>query len=342
MRHPAPPAWWRGASTSRGSLWRGVAVDTSKRERATEVGLDDSTTVRRATAPPLPRVVGMAETESGKYAAVMRLVGIAGSLARALSVPKSRARAAVLERIRGDSAPLFVAHGFNDVAEAVAVSEAQEWRPALRDGRGVWAQLLSKQEQRSKAAVVFVIDPDMGAAEALWRGVPLSADYPSYGAWFETNPLQTILALPALPALHGRAGALEAFAVAAAPEADRSDVPFVAQAQALAIFETDARRIFPEVFGESSPALPQALSHVSPVESLKSTVVPHPKGGTWTEDEKQLVRNLRAAGVTDVLIAKLFDCKRATLHQEVGSRKARTGKGAAAGVVSSVFHMARR
>lgn len=225
-------------------------MDSSRHDRAAE-GRPAQPTPAEGTAPALPRVAGLGETAAGDFAPVLHLASIAQALARAIPAPYSRARAVVLQRLQGDIAALFIAPG-DERGEARPLQADDEWRPELGSG----AESLAEY-QRRQTEVFFVsgAGANMDPAEALWRGVPLLQDDPDAGAWIADDARR---ALPALPALGGRAGALEAWRVAGVPGADRAGVEFVRQALALGMFELDAVRLFPEVyplsFWDSAPA----------------------------------------------------------------------------------------
>jgi hypothetical protein len=230
-------------------------MDSSRHDRAAD-GRPAPPTPAEGAAPALPGVAGLAETAAGDFAPVLHLASIAQALARAMPAPYSRARAVVLQRLQADGAALFIAPG-DELDEARPVLDADEWRPELASG----AESLARwQRLQAELLVISMVGANMDPDEALWRGVPLVADAPEAGACIGDDERR---ALPPLPPLHGRAGALEAWRVAALPGATRSGVEFVSQALALGIFELDAVRLFPELpwersFWEGTPALVEA------------------------------------------------------------------------------------
>jgi hypothetical protein len=277
-------------------------------------------TPAESAAPPLPRVAGLGETEAGEFAPVLQLASIARLLASALRAPAAKARALVLQRLQSDGAALFVAPG-DELAEALPVQAADEWRPALASG----AESLA-EHHRLQALLLHLsgTGDNMDAAEALWRGVPLLTNDPAAGAFIADDARRS---LPALPALRGRLGALEAWRMAAAPGAERSEVEFVRLALALGILADDAVRLFPELpwgfssrQGVAAPAhqRPQLLalqpsaevSHLAEAAQAArkaATAALKPpygftKGGGWTDDSRaELLRQyetLTAAGLT--------------------------------------------
>jgi hypothetical protein len=225
-------------------------MDSSRHDRAAD-GRPVQPTPAEGAAPALPRGAGLAKTAAGDFKPVLHLASIAQALARVMPAPYSRARAVVLERLHAEVVALFIAPG-DELGETRLLLAADDWRPELANGVESLAE-----RQRNQAAVLHPsgAGANMDPAEALWRGVPLLHDDPDAGAWIADDERR---ALPALPALGGRAGALEAWRVAGVPGADRAGVEFVRQALALGMFELDAERLFPEVyprsFWDSAPA----------------------------------------------------------------------------------------
>jgi hypothetical protein len=281
-------------------------MNTTPRTLAATSRPDDSTA--RGSAPVMPRA-GLAEAAGGGFHAVVHLATVAEALAKQL--PRAHARRAVLQLLQAGKTPLFMAAG-DALAEARQVRDDDEWRPALPDGTA--ALLARRKEQRERPYFLLELH-DMSSDEALWRGLPL---LPGDGDTGARIPNDQWAGLPALPALRGRAGALQAFELAAAPGADRSGAAWVRDVHSLAVFEADALRLWPELgvrsFWEGEPAQLQAVPlppaaqpvrhELRPAAQRVEALVPNapeasarpaepsPSASAWTPDQKQRLVNL--------------------------------------------------
>lgn len=208
-----------------------------------------------------------AKDAQDKTTPVVCLAELVSRLAIALPAPERAARATVLQRLGDDGSSLFVVIDPDDWARPV--QDGDTWRPAMCTGAESWRKAHPQEQSDQYMLVMSTHMGRMDGHEALLRGLPLHASDPKHAAWMSDDQWR---ALPALPALQGRAGALAAFELCCVRGAAQASPDFTHKAMALAMTQADAERVFPELapprsFWEDAPTATPV--QVAPADSAQ-------------------------------------------------------------------------